>query len=82
CGQPSRYLVFDPKGELATVVGQGLVHQGAHFYTINPFGVNNLPNHKVSLLEYLHKRCVLASRVQTSFSRSLRNSGLSPLFAH
>lgn len=52
-GEPQRYLILDPKGEMAAVMGPGLVHQNAHVYYINPYGLHGLPNHSVSLLSHL-----------------------------
>ncbi|MFT4013113.1 MAG: hypothetical protein QM682_06865 [Paracoccus sp. (in: a-proteobacteria)] len=51
--QPPRYAILDPKGELAAVIGRGLVHQGAHVYCINPYPLHGLPDHSVALLAHL-----------------------------
>lgn len=51
--EPPRYLILDPKGEMAAVMGPGLVHQGAHVYYINAYGLHGLPSHSVSLLSHL-----------------------------
>lgn len=51
--QPPRYAILDPKGELAAVIGRGLVHAGAHVYCINPYRLHGLPNHSVALLAHL-----------------------------
>ncbi|MGF0538887.1 type IV secretory system conjugative DNA transfer family protein [Agrobacterium sp. ES01] len=48
-----RYAILDPKGELAAVIGLGLVHSGAHVYTINPYGLHDLPNHRLALYSHL-----------------------------
>ena len=52
-GQQPRYAVLDPKGELAAVIGRGLVHAGAHVYCINPYRLHGLPDHSVALLAHL-----------------------------
>lgn len=52
-GEPSRYLILDPKGEMAAVMAPGLIHQGAHVYYINPYNLHGLPNHSISLLSHL-----------------------------
>lgn len=51
--QPPRYAILDPKGELAAVIGRGLVHHGAHVYCINPYRLHGLPDHSVALLAHL-----------------------------
>lgn len=51
--QPPRYAILDPKGELAAVIGRGLVHAGAHVYCINPYRLHGLPDHSVALLAHL-----------------------------
>lgn len=52
-GQPPRYAILDPKGEMAAVIGPGLVHRGAHVYCINPYRLHGLPCHSVALLAHL-----------------------------
>ncbi len=52
-GEPPRYLILDPKGEMAAVIGPGLAQIGAHVYTINPYQLHGLPNHSISLLGHL-----------------------------
>lgn len=51
--QPPRYAILDPKGELAAVIGRGLVHAGAHVYCINPYRQHGLPDHSVAILAHL-----------------------------
>lgn len=51
--QPPRFAILDPKGELAAVIGRGLVHTGAHVYCINPYRLHGLPDHSVALLAHL-----------------------------
>lgn len=67
-GEPPRYLILDPKGEMAAVMGPGLVHQSAHVYYINPFGLHDLPNHSVSLLSHLkpHSNTLVADARRTA----------------
>lgn len=50
-GEPPRTAILDPKGEAAAVFNPG--GRDADFYTINPFGLNGLPNHSVALLAHL-----------------------------
>lgn len=52
-GEPARYAILDPKGELAAVIGPGLVHIGARVYHINPYGLHGIPGHRVALLAHL-----------------------------
>lgn len=52
-GEPARYAIFCPKGEMAAVIGPGLVHSGAHVYTINAYHLHGLPNHRVALYSHL-----------------------------
>lgn len=51
--QPPRYAILDPKGELAAVIGRGLVHAGVHVYCINPYRLHGLPDHSIALLAHL-----------------------------
>ena len=51
--QPPRYAILDPKGELAAVIGRGLVHAGAQVYCINPYRLHELSDHSVALLAHL-----------------------------
>lgn len=48
-----RMAIVDPKGELAAVIGPGLIHRGAKVYTINPFALHGLPNHRINLWAHL-----------------------------
>jgi type IV secretion system protein VirD4 len=52
-GEPPRYAILDPKGEMAAVIGPGLVHRGAHVYCINPYGLHGIPGLRVALLGHL-----------------------------
>ncbi|WP_326838733.1 type IV secretory system conjugative DNA transfer family protein [Roseobacter sp. MH60115] len=52
-GEPPRYLILDPKGEMAAVMGPSLVHSRAHAYYINPYDLHDLPSHSLSLLSHL-----------------------------
>jgi len=67
-GEPPRYLILDPKGEMAAVMGPGLVHQNAHVYYINPYGLHGLPSHPLSLLSHLKpdSNTLVADARQTS----------------
>ena len=55
-GEPPRYAILDPKGEMAAVIGPGLVHRGAHVYTINPYGLHGILGHGAALLAHLVPR--------------------------
>lgn len=50
-GQPPRYAILDPKGELAAVIGRGLF--GTDVYYINPYRLHGLPDHSMALLAHL-----------------------------
>lgn len=52
-GEPPRYLILDPKGEMAATMAWGLIHAGAHVYVVNPWNLHGLPNHSLSLLSHL-----------------------------
>ena len=52
-GEPPRYAILDPKGEMAAVIGPGLVHRGAHVYTINPYRLHGVANDSVALYSHL-----------------------------
>lgn len=51
--KPARFLLLDPKGEMASVMGHGLIHAGAEVRYINPYGLHGLPNHSVAVLAHL-----------------------------
>ncbi|WP_027237591.1 type IV secretory system conjugative DNA transfer family protein [Leisingera caerulea] len=52
-GEPQRVLAVDPKGEMAAVIGPGLVHMGAHVYYVNPYHLHGLPNHSLNIYSHL-----------------------------
>ncbi len=52
-GEPPRYAILDPKGEMAAVIGPGLVQRGAHVYTVNPYRLHGHPVHSVALFSHL-----------------------------
>ena len=51
--RPVRMAIIDPKGEMAAVIGPGLIHRGAKVFTVNPFNLHGLPNHRVNLWAHL-----------------------------
>ncbi len=52
-GEPARYAFLDPKGEMAAVIGLGLVHRGAHAYFINAYRLHDLTDPSVALYSHL-----------------------------
>lgn len=51
--RPVRMAIFDPKFEIAAVIGPGLVHRGAKVYIINPFKMHGIHSHRVNLWAHL-----------------------------
>lgn len=51
--EPARFAWLSPKGEEAAVIGPGLIHQGAHVFYLNPYGLHGLPGHAVDLFSHL-----------------------------
>jgi type IV secretion system protein VirD4 len=52
---PRRMLINDPRGELAAVSLGNQARLGKAAYCINPFGLHNLPQHRVNPWNMLHK---------------------------
>lgn len=52
-GEPARYAILDPKGEMAAVIGPGLVQSGAHVYFVNPYGLHGILSHTLALYSHL-----------------------------
>lgn len=52
-GEPARYAILDPKGELAAVIGPSLVHLGAHVFTSNAYGLHGSLMNSTALLAHL-----------------------------
>lgn len=51
--KPVRMAIVDPKGEMAAVIGPGLIHRGAKVFIINAFHLHGLINHRINLWAHL-----------------------------
>lgn len=75
-GEPPRYLIFDPKGEMASTMAWGLIASKSHVFVINPFHLHGLPNHGLSLQSHLRGSSATLVADTRSLVRTLQPESL------